>query len=222
MAGTLPIPTIGSANTLADPKIKEALETLNGKLNSENKLLGTNIAAAAEITNAMLSAEAKPFDWYTPKIIATEETRENTAFATLTTKDEITGVVLPENGLIIVGYSANTKSSINKAGRIAIFLGANQLKSQTTGSVAVQEAETESTTLGRTISYSGGLIYGGTTSSADVTTGQALSGGNAAGFGGFCIIFAAAGTYNVSVQYRATSGSVTAKERRLWVAVLGI
>lgn len=34
--------------------------------------------------------------------------------------------------------------------------------------------------------------------------------------------FAAAGTYNISVQYKATSGSITAKERKLWVAVLGV
>ena len=37
--------------------------------------------------------------------------------------------------------------------------------------------------------------------------------------GGVCAIFAAAGTYDVSVQFKATSGSVTAKERRLYVWV---
>jgi hypothetical protein len=39
--------------------------------------------------------------------------------------------------------------------------------------------------------------------------------------GGACIIEAPAGTYDVSVQFKASSGSVTAKSRRLWVSVLG-
>lgn len=46
------------------------------------------------------------------------------------------------------------------------------------------------------------------------------NGADAAGMsfvGGPCYIWAAAGTYTISVQYKATSGTVTAKERQLWV-----
>lgn len=41
-------------------------------------------------------------------------------------------------------------------------------------------------------------------------------------FGGPCYVFAAAGTYDVSVQFKASSGSVTAKNRKLWVQALGL
>src|ERR1041385_3335738 len=100
MAGTLEIPAIGEKNTTADPKLKTGLETFNNLLEGSNKIPGTSLAAAAEITRGQLKAESKPFTWYEPKIIATEQTRENVAFGTLTTPDEITGVVLPTNGLI--------------------------------------------------------------------------------------------------------------------------
>ena len=50
---------------------------------------------------------------------------------------------------------------------------------------------------------------------------QSFSVGDYQIFGGPCFIFAAAGTYDVSVQFKATSGSVTAKERKLWVWTLG-
>jgi hypothetical protein len=59
----------------------------------------------------------------------------------------------------------------------------------------------------------------------DVTTGQALvgygqqtGGSPAGGVGGLCVIEGLpAGTYTISIQYKATSGSVTAKNRRLKV-----
>jgi hypothetical protein len=36
------------------------------------------------------------------------------------------------------------------------------------------------------------------------------------GGGGPCYIFTSAGTYSISIRYRATSGSVTVRDRRLW------
>lgn len=36
-------------------------------------------------------------------------------------------------------------------------------------------------------------------------------------FGGVCVIFAAAGTYEVSIQFKSSSGNVKVKERKLWV-----
>jgi hypothetical protein len=63
----------------------------------------------------------------------------------------------------------------------------------------------------------------GAASTSYVATGQALGGGGAAntGVGGVCHVFAAAGTYSVNVQFRSTSGTITAKERKLWVYTLG-
>lgn len=217
--------TIGSPNTSQDPKIKENFETLSGLLGGSNKITGTGIEAAAEIGAGQLAASAKPFDWYTPKIIATEQTRENTSFGTLTTADEIASVVLPENGVMLVSYDATVKSSVSGAGRVALFLGANQLKSDQAGTApAVQEAEVGGTNFRHLVSGQLGLSVASTaTWGGNVTTGQIMGLGGVTPFsGGLMAIFAAAGTYAVSAQYKATSGSVTAKERKLWVAVLGV
>jgi hypothetical protein len=51
-------------------------------------------------------------------------------------------------------------------------------------------------------------IGGGATT---LTTGDA---------GGVVSMFAAAGTYTISVQFKALSGSVTASNRKLWVQAL--
>lgn len=210
MAGTLETPAIGSPNLTQDPKIKKAIEVLNGLLNSENKIARTS-----------LEASAKPVTWYTPKIIATEESRTNTAFGTLTTADEITGVVVPENGKLVIDYSALVKSSVGGAGRAAIFIGSNQLKRpDTTGTPVVSEASTASTVVGIIGSSSHGL-ENATAGTNFVTTGEASSELTTDARGSCVVRRLAAGTYAVSVQYRATSGSVTAKERLLQVEVHG-
>jgi hypothetical protein len=69
------------------------------------------------------------------------------------------------------------------------------------------------------------INYGG-----DATTGQVVGAGNGSVsyqnevrattsnlmMGGPCYIFAAAGTYVVSIQFKSTSGTVTVKGRKLW------
>lgn len=192
--------TIGSSNATQDPKIKTNFETLSGLLNSENKIPNTSLAA-------------NKFTWYTPKVIATEETRENVAFGTLATADEVKSVVLPENGLLALAFKAIWKSSVKEAGRAAIFIGANQLKTDGTAN----EVKAETTFQPILSGTSGLLTQGGSTSKN--TTGEVF--GIAGGTGGVCWIYAAAGTYNISLQFKATSGNVTAKERALYVAVLG-
>jgi hypothetical protein len=57
----------------------------------------------------------------------------------------------------------------------------------------------------------GGTIYGLASSSGTIAVAA----------GGFCLISAAAGTYDVSVQFKASSGSVTAKNRKLSVFTIG-
>lgn len=213
------LPVAGEPNSTADPKVLGSLKTLrdetNALLNSENKIPGTSLAAAAGITSAQLNAAAKPVSWYTPKIIATEESRTNTEFGTLTTADEITGVVLPENGLIVVGYMALLKQSVSEAARAAIFVGANQLKRGAGGAPAVQENLGISGIGFHNLEVgANGIVLQANGAEAQVTTGMLNGGG--------CSIFAAAGTYTISVRFKATSGSVTAKERKLWVYTLGV
>jgi hypothetical protein len=209
----------------------EAIATVvNGELDH------TNLSANSEITGAQLASSAKPIKWYTPKVIATEENRENTAYGTLATKDEITGVVLPENGLILVGYQALWKSSSSLQGRAAIFLGSNILKTgNSLGAPFEQSATHRGTDFDQLTTCGGGLLSPETASTAgtasNVTTGQVLGQFNVDAVsipslqwsGGLVPIFAAAGTYNISVQYKVSEfGSVTAKERKLWVMTLGV
>jgi hypothetical protein len=118
---------------------------------------------------------------------------------------------------------------VSAASRAAIFIGANQLKvyDTTTTAPVLEEADNGGTagtdymlTTGSTglVSMAGTGGYGG----GDVTTGQVLGWRNGASdaspsYGGPTCIFAAAGTYDISVQFKASSGNVLAKNRKLWV-----
>lgn len=152
--------------------------------------------------------------------------------------DQVSGITLPTNGIIVVWYHATWLESTANAGSADIFIGANQLRQYTgTASPALSPASNGaavSTVLG---SYFGGLAsadgflsVGGPNYAGDVTTGQVIGGAGVRGLasgtgsssvGGPCYIFAAAGTYTISVQFCATSGhTVTASNRKLWVAAL--
>lgn len=161
-------------------------------------------------------------------IIPTEESRSNTSFGTLTTPDIVEDIVLPTDGLIAICYMAMWKESVLNAADATIYIGANELQlahdrfSTTSGiSTGVHSSAANIykplSTTERGLPSSGepaeGTAYGG-----HVTTGQIVgfTDGDVV-FGGPVYVFAAAGTYDVSVQFKATSGSVTAKERKLWV-----
>lgn len=160
-------------------------------------------------------------------IIATEESRTNTAYGLLTTPDRVRNVVLPTDGLIAISYQAMWKESVIDAARVAIFVGANQLKRPSTGTVPVVQ-DAGMTGIGTANVYNlvaashKGLVSAASSAgyTGDVTTGQIMGGATSADqFGGPCYVFAAAGTYDISVQFKASSGSVTAKERKLRVWV---
>jgi hypothetical protein len=205
------LPSGGEPRSTSDSKVKGSLITLrdglNNLLNSENK-----------VAKASLEAGAAPVTWYTPKVIATEESRTNTAFGTLTTADEIKSVVLPENGLICVSYRAFVKSSVASAGTIALFVGSNQCKNAIGGESTSKSTSGTETSLFifKPAENEAGEPWLRTSGAfTDATTGQIAS-------DAFVPIFAAAGTYNISVQYKASSGSVTAKARKLWVYTVGV
>lgn len=167
-------------------------------------------------------------------IIASTEARSNVAYGTLTTPDQVAGIVLPTDGVICVLFHAFVQESVTNAGRVSLFLGANQLRA-TVGSNAVAVQETgvgggtnAPNTDAIMTSFPHGLTSPANTSAATlVTTGQAIAISGTPGSstdtsgGGPCFIFAAAGTYTVSVQFKASSGSITAKNRKLWVWTLG-
>jgi hypothetical protein len=149
--------------------------------------------------------------WYTPKIIATEQSRENTEYGFLATEDKIEGIVVPENGLVLVTYRAHVKSSVASAGRAAIFFGATQAKKVDEGGSELTFSDTTFDTGYTDPSNATGWSSGG--GAGAVTTGQIA--------GGASQHYLAAGTYTVGIKYKSTSGSVTAKERQLRVVVIG-
>ncbi len=178
--------------------------------------------------------------------IAAAQSITSTTYTTLATPDQVPNIVLPTNGLIRVGYQATWQESVSGAARAAIFVGANQFKIQGTaaGAPETQAATTNgSAAAGNNMPlYSApyGLLSvapsNSTNYGADVTTGQgigfisnngvaievngtvvSIATGAYWATGGACEIFAAAGTYTISVQFKSSSGSVTASNRKLWV-----
>ena len=155
-------------------------------------------------------------------IIPGTETRTNAAYGLMPTPDEVPGIVMPQDGLICVAYNAIWANSVVGAGRAAIFLGANQQKvySGLAGGPVTWGAANNASAINAyvplatvPIGLSSGTGSAGT-GTPSVTTGQTVSDGTT---GGFSVVFAAAGAYDVSVQFLASSGSVTVKDRRLWV-----
>lgn len=152
--------------------------------------------------------------------IAAEQETSSASFVKLTTPDEVE-VWLPENGLIQIGFQATWQQSNASAATAAIFIGANQM---TIAASAGTAPAAMSTTIGGTTakwtplstsqkgltSGAAAAEYGG-----DVSTGQMI--GVESGQPMCVSVFAAAGAYKVSVQFKASAGSVKAKNRKLWV-----
>ena len=241
------IPQSGAPNSTEDPKVATALQTLltwaNGNLDAVN--LSAALAQAAGVNQSGQTMSGS-------SIIATSESRTNTAYGTLTTPDQVTGLALPAGALIAVWFQATWQESVAGAARAAIFVGSNQLKVAGFGSPVTQAAATSSSTTATPeplVSSPIGLValqgaVGG--GSSNVTTGQVIGvagdplsdvfhelGGTVARavvsssspatpplIGGPCYIFAAAGTYTISVQFKASSGSVTVSNRRLYARVV--
>lgn len=208
MAGTYEQAKVGDPNSSAGPKWVAQFLGQNEALDTSNK------TPAASLSLGNLGR------WYAPVEIATEQERENVAFGKLATPDEVAGVVLPKNGLIVISYRALFKSTVGSAGKAAVFIGANQLKGAAVGAPTVQETETLSSAGSFTQLGTGGQSLGtsGIASTSFSTTGQVLAGGSA----GPLYVFAEAGTYAVSIQFKATSGKVAVKERVLQVGVIGV
>src|SRR5262249_11215596 len=152
-----------------------------------------DVALAAYIEELQTEVKAiAGVTWYTPKVIATEQSRESTSYGFLATEDKIENVVLAENGLILLSYAARVKSSVASAGHAAIFLNANQIKEpfQAAGS---QEANTSGTTERAIISSAGGLECLTPTTNAGLSSTGAILGSNEreAAWGGFTLLTAA-------------------------------
>lgn len=227
------LPVIGNANSTEDPKILAVLTELQNLLNFTATGLdgfnfGTTLAQVTGVTGGNVTRRGK-------SIIATTETRSNAAYGLMTTPDRVQSINLPTDGLIYVAYQAMWQEAVSNQARAAIFIGANQVTGGREGfSPVVKEASiggswSVNTDVGLCsdvvdglASHNGAAASGGGTG-ADVTTGQIIGSVNAGTTplrGGVPAIFAAAGTYDVSIQFKATSG-VTVKNRKLWVWTVG-
>jgi hypothetical protein len=191
---------------------------VNGNLDDTN--LATALATVLGVSQAGTVRRGK-------SIITASESRTNTAYGLMSTPDRVSSVVLPTSGLIAIGYQARWESSVSAAGLAAIFIGSNQLKAanpSSGSSPVVQEVQT--TGLGANwmtplVTTTVGLAMSAPSPeyTADVTTGQILGLGNSQG--ALTYVFAAAGTYDITIQFKATSGSVTVADRKLWVEARG-
>lgn len=162
-------------------------------------------------------------------IIPTEETRSGTSFNTLTTPDRVLDVELPVDGLLLVSYYALWKNSVANAGAAALFVDGGVVQWGVEGGGFLSQAPGNSTAnvyVPLVVGADG--IAGAVGASAypsDPGTGlyKAATGGvGGANFGGgFALVMAGAGQHDISVQFKASSGSVSAKERKLHVVALG-
>ncbi len=216
---SLILPEIGSPSKTEDPKTDNAFIAIQAWANGN--IDATNLKAEGVSRESLANVKSS--------IIATEETRTNVAYGKLTTPDEIT-LTVRTSGLIEVAYQAQWKESVQNAARASIFIGANQLKIDVNNKPTAQEVAVGggTSTAGqfRTLaSCTEGLQSASNTGPAeeDVTTGQVV-GQVVAGSAGLCgaaLIFAAAGTYVISVQFKSTSGTVSARNRKLWAWAVG-
>lgn len=232
-----PLFIAGQPNNVED--IHDRFDEVKDYVNSDGWVNSARLQATAASSNIETSGEWEKLGVSNgstvrrgKSIVATEEARTNTAYGLMATPDRVQNVVLPTDGLIFVAYQAAWKESVDNAAKAAIFLGSNQLKVADINNPgpAVSEASvnTGAGGVGQYVSLASdpaGLTAGSDvlfTYVNDVTTGQAIgvTQPTTAGFanrsGGVCTVFAAAGTYDISVQFKASSGSVTVKNRRLW------
>lgn len=178
------------------------------------------------------------------------EARTNVAYGYLGTPDRVDDIVVPTRGLLVIAYSALWKCSVADAGRAAVFLEGVQLKARESGAptLGAQAAVGNGSFYEALATAPFGLVGGqaGGTYTQDVES-DAASGVAAApaptggstfrhelaasvrtvavatslGGSGLLVVRVAPGTYDIGVQFKATSGSVTAKERKLNVWTIG-
>ena len=240
---SLSLPVVGNQNYTEDPKVTTALSTIQTLVNGS--LDNTNLSGSAAIKNSQLAGFSAGFT-----NISTSESRTNTAYGTLPTPDQVTvtlpsdglmqvyfqgtwqesvggagraAIFIGSNQLVVQGDNSSSRAPLTQAARtgggtaaynvpLVSFAGGLLTVNETTGSFS------SDATTGQVVGVAS--ISGGATASFDV--GGTFYGPTGSGyiFGGPCAVFAAAGTYTVSIQFKSASGSVTASNRRLWVTTV--
>jgi len=213
---------------------------INGQLDNGN-LSGAAGITANNIDPALLSQMGVGTGLRGKSVIPTEESKSGASYGMLPTPDRVSGLNIPAAGFIAVHFDAKVKSSVAGAGRVAIYLNETDVRTRGNGqfpqSITAPTRATEPGTFVAVTATSFGLVAASraiNVGSPDLTTGQTLGEPFIDGFGmrydlggtirevadeatGVCYIKAAAGTYDLSIRYFASSGSISAKERILYV-----
>jgi len=140
----------------------------------------------------------------------------------LSTPDEVSGIVLPANGLLAVWYQATWSPTSGSTAEASLFLNGTAVDYANMGvglsPTAQYIADSSPGYTSPLTTCAAGLqtSVGSSNYTGDVSTGQILG---TDGTGGPCYIFAAAGTYTVSVQFlnSGSIGTTTVANRKLWV-----
>lgn len=216
-----PLFTPGEPNNVDD--VLDRFDEVKNYVNGSGWVNNTRLTAGAASGNVETSGEWAKLGISNgsttrrgKSIIATEESFTQTSYGFATTPDRVQNVVLPTDGLIFVAFQGAWKESVLSSASAAVFLGSNQLQLTTgqTGpapqSAGIAGSGSYFVPLSTSPQGLSSRLAGSPDTPADVTTGQLVSEG--------CMtIFAAAGTYDVGVKFKSSSGSVTVKNRRLWV-----
>ncbi len=236
-AGTPSLRTLGTSSTQAtagnDSRLSNTRTPTDGTVTTA-KIVDANVTTAkiadGNVTLSKLASSAQPFKWYTPKVIATEQSTSSASYTTLSTPDEIKDIVVPTNGFLFIGYLATVKCSVFAAGRASLFINSEQPVLGLQSPPPVQESFTFPSNSGGVDKYTGYLY---TTSSGLVSsTGgtevipssapKIFSGGQDNISIGMTRLLVPAGTYTVNVRFKTSSGTATVKDRTLWVATFGV
>lgn len=144
-------------------------------------------------------------------LIETNDTLTSTTYAYTSTPDKVSNIVLETSGLIAVSFMAKSwTSSVSAAGSAALFIGSNQVQRAASGAAyAVTSATSTATSSFSLYMDSSGLLA---TGSAALSTGAFPS---PRALGGVSYFAADAGTYDVGIKYKSTSGSITVNGTRI-------
>lgn len=177
---------------------------------------GTVTVGAERITLAKLEKAAKPVTLYASSIIVTEQNTASAAYVELGTPDKIEGIVVPTGGKLIVNFAARMKSTVGEGGKVAIFIGANQLTNPGGSAGAVVEVHNVGGEWNKITTTAGGMgVFGSGATGTDVATGMMIGPQSLE-------IYIPAGTYTVSVKAKNEGGGITyMRERKLYVEVHG-
>lgn len=181
------------------------------------------------ITNQMAFKLSDRLGHVGRSFVTTSQATGSTSYVLLGTPDRVQNVVVPTNAILQVRYLAmwNISGGGGVTANAAIFVGGTQIAATknvgtTDRSVAVNATSSGDKWLS---TWQHGLVGdssagGSADPPAPSSLGQVLGVGLTDGGGGACEIVGLGGTVDVEVRFKITSGTLTVKQRKLWVRVL--